>query len=485
MKELAFASIKTLTEKLTKKEISPEELLDLTIVRCKKYDLKLKSLLELFDQESILKELEKNKVGKLYGICGAVKDVICQQERITSCASKILENFHSPYNATTIARLKEEGAFCIGRANCDEFAMGSSTETSAFQKTANPWDLTRVPGGSSGGSAAAVAAGLVPWALGSETGGSIRLPACWCNVVGLKPTYGLVSRYGLIAYASSLDQIGPITRNVYDNAFVLSCIAGNDKNDSTTQNISKTDYTKDLTGKIKPGLKIGIIDNAIEAEGFDPEVKKIMDEALEQFKKLGAELVHLKLPLMDFGAAIYFIVSRAEAASNLARFDGVRYGFRDKDVDTLSEMYEKTRAKGFGRVVKQRILIGNYVLSVGHADEYYNVAKKVQALLRAQFLEAFKSVDVLFSPVSPIPAFKFGEVATYSLAMDLLDYLTAPVNLAGIPSLSIPGGFTKSGLPIGFQLIGPDLSETLLYQTGYAYERNTPWHTMYPPLFNE
>lgn len=487
MKELAFSSIKTLKEKLEKKEISPEELLNLTIARCKRYDSELKSLLEIFEQESILnkEKLEKTKSGKLYGICGAVKDVICQQNRITSCASKMLENFHAPYDATVVSRLKEEGAFCVGRANCDQFAMGSSTETSAFQITTNPWDLTRVPGGSSGGSAAAVAAGLVPWALGSETGGSIRLPACWCNIVGLKPTYGLVSRYGLIAYASSLDQIGPFTRTVYDNALVFSCIAGKDPNDSTTQNVSKTDYTKDLTGKIKPGLKIGVIDNALEAEGFDPEVKKLMLDVLEQYKKLGAELVHLKLPLMDFGAAIYFIVSRAEAASNLARFDGVRYGFRDKEAESLNEMYEKTRAKGFGPVVKQRILIGNYALSVGHADEYYNTAKKVQALLRAQFLEAFKSVDLLFSPVSPIPAFKVGEVATQSLAMDLLDYLTAPVNLAHIPALSIPGGFTKAGLPIGFQLIGPDLSEALLYQTGYAYEQNTPWHTMYPPLFNE
>ncbi len=479
MNKLAFASIKTLSDKLARKEFSAEELFEFFISRFRTYDQKIGSALEIFDKTGLINELPQKSTHRLWGIPGIVKDNICQRNRITSCASKILAQYRAPYDATAVSRLKIAGALSLGRANCDEFAMGSSGETSAFGKTSNPWDTSRVPGGSSSGPAAAVAAGFVPWSLGSETGGSVRQPASLCGIVGMKPTYGLVSRYGLVAYASSIDQVGTLTRTVYDNALVLSCIAGKDPQDSTSRG-KQQDYTKSLTGMLKPSLKIGIIENAYNIEGIDPEVRLLLQGALDQYQQLGAELVSLKLPLMDLGAAIYFMVSRAEAASNLARFDGVRYGFRAQDVQDLTDMYAYTRAQGFGNVVKQRILIGNYVLSAGHAEEYYNSAKKVQSLLRAQFLEALKSVDVLFAPVSPAPAFQFNQVK--GLELDLQDYFTAPANLVGIPALAVPCGFTRAGLPVGFQLFGADFTEELLYQTGYAYEQNTDWHRRYPTL---
>lgn len=482
MKELAFASIEKIREALRKKTVSPRELIQLYADRCTQHK-QLNCTLEVFDIDSVLKDLPAyDESMPLWGIPGLVKDVICQKDRISSCASKMLEGFTSPYDATAVERLKTAGALSMGRANCDEFAMGSSNETSAYGPVKNPWNMTCVPGGSSGGSAAAVAAGLVPWALGTETGGSIRQPANWCNIVGLKPTYGRVSRYGLIAYASSLDQIGPMTRTVYDNALVFSAIAGRDLRDSTTCDCGPIDYTKNLSKQLPQGLKIGVVDNALDAEGIDPEVRKLLDDALVQYEKMGAQIVHLRLPMMDHAAAVYFVVSRAEAASNLARFDGVRYGHRAKDAATLSEMYAQSRAEGFGHIVKQRIMIGNYVLSAGFADQYYNSAKKVQALLRAQILEAFKSVDVLFAPVSPTPAFGLGSFTDNTFMLDLQDYFTAAANLAHIPALALPCGFTKAQMPIGFQLMGPDLSEELLFQAAYAYEQSTPWHTMHPAL---
>ena len=416
----------------------------------------------------------------LHGVPGLVKDNICQKNRITSCGSKILANYKAPYNATVVDRLQKAGALSLGRANCDEFAMGSSTETSAFQKTANPWDLERVPGGSSGGSAAAVAAGFVPWALGSETGGSVRQPASWCNIVGLKPTYGLISRYGLVAYASSLDQVGVLTRTVYDNALVLSAIGGQDSNDATSLAVKPKDYTQSLSGKLPENFTLGVLENALELEGFDPDVQKALDEVLQEYERLGANIKRIRLPIMNQGAAVYFMVSRAEAASNLARFDGVRYGYRSPNSDTLSDLYTNTRNEGFGLEVKSRILIGNYVLSVGHANAFYKSAKVVQGCIRGEFLEAFKGVDLIFSPVSATPAFKFGEVQ--GLQLDLQDYFTAQVNLAGLPALAIPCGFTSKNLPIGFQLIGPELSEEKIFQAAYAYEQVTPWHTKHPSV---
>ncbi len=481
--ELAFASIKTIRSLLEKKEISREEVLDATLARFAQHDGVLGSALEVFDKKSILQCTAQHTQGILTGIPGLIKDVICQKNRITSCASKILQNYKAPYDATVVARLKEQGALLVGRANCDEFAMGSSNETSAYKKVCNPWNINRVPGGSSGGSAAAVAAGLVPWSLGSETGGSIRQPASLCGIVGIKPTYGLVSRYGMIAYASSLDQVGVFTRTVYDSALVLSVIAGKDAADSTTrQDVDNTEYVQQLDGRLRPGLRIGVIENALYADGVDAEVSAALEAALQVYESLGAHIKRVRLPMMDHSAATYFMVSRAEAASNLSRFDGVRYGYRAPDVQSLDQLYGKTRHDGFGREVRRRILIGNYVLSAGHAEAYYQSAKVVQGLMRQEFLNAFKDVDILFSPVSPSGAFAFNAFKDNALQMDLQDYFTAAANLVGIPGLALPCGFTSEGLPIGFQLMGPDLSESELFKAGYAYEQVTSWHTQHPSL---
>lgn len=482
MKSLAFATIAELRKKLENNEITAQALADYYAQRFAKYDGDLGAALEIFDTKSL--DFSEQQ-GPLAGIPGLMKDNICQKDRVASCASKILEKVSAVYDATATSRLKRAGAVLLGRANMDEFAMGSSNETSAYKKVRNPWDRTRVPGGSSGGSAAAVAAGLVPWALGSETGGSVRQPAAFCGIVGLKPTYGLVSRYGLIAYASSLDQIGVLTRNVRDNAAVFSVIAGHDPKDSSTLAVEPRDYTQALTGTIKPGLRIGILDNAINAQGMDPEIAAAIEKAVGVYEKMGAQVKRISLPILDYSAAVYFIVSRAEAASNLARFDGVRYGARNKQAKTLTQMYDETRHDGFGTEVKSRILIGNYVLSAGYGSAFYQNAKKVQSQIRSAFVNAFKEVDLLVMPTHPCPAFKFGAFDMDKLQMDLQDYFTCPANLADIPAISLPCGFTSDKLPIGFQLVGPHLSEELLFQTAYAYEQQMPWHTMHPAGFEE
>jgi len=422
-----------------------------------------------------------NQRGNLFGVPGLIKDNICQEGRTASCASKMLENFVATYDATAIERLKKSGALLIGRANMDEFAMGSSTETSAFKKTKNPWDISRVPGGSSGGSAAAVAAGLVPWSLGSDTGGSVSQPAGLCGIVGIKPTYGLVSRYGLVAYGSSVDQIGVMARTVYDNARILSIIAGRDTKDASMQQVFDTkDYTAQLTGVLPKNIRIGVVRNAVGADGVSPEIVSAIEEAVRVFEKAGATVSQIDLPTLDYAAATYFILSRAEAASNLARFDGVRYGLRNKKAHTLSDMYATTRHDGFGDEVRSRILVGNYVISVGHSGEFYNNAKKVLRLIRADFKQAFENVDALIIPSHPAPAFKFGAFDDDKLQMDLQDYFTCAMNLAGIPSLSLPCGMSSGKLPIGFQIVGPHLSEELLYQIGHAYQQETAWHTIVP-----
>jgi len=482
---IAFASIVELQKLVTDKKISHEELLEFFLHRFKQYDPLLGSAIEVFDKESILKFDSYTKKNYIHGIPGLIKDNICMKGRIASCASKILQNYRAPYNATAIERLAEVGALFIGRANMDEFAMGSSTATSAYQKTYNPWSADRVAGGSSGGSIAAVAAGLIPWALGSETGGSVRQPATLCGIVGLKPTYGLVSRYGLIAYASSLDQIGVATRTVYDNAIVLSVIAGHDVRDATSLPVNAIDFTQYLTGKIRPGLRIGVIENALQAPGMDVEVVEQLERALRDFEKLGATIERIKIPTMDYSAAAYFIMSRAEAASNLARFDGIRYGMRSREARNLEEVYELSRAQGFGNEVKLRILMGNYVLSVGHADEFYQRAKQVQQIMKQEFEQIFQKIDVLFSPGSPAQAFTFDSFVTpeQELQMDAQDYFSCSANLVGIPAIAVPCGFTKNKMPIGFQLTGPALAESLLLQTAYAYEQHTPWHTMHPERF--
>ena len=476
MNSLSFATIKQLREKLKTKEISTKELLDFFINRFEAYDGELGSALEIFDPEWILKN--SSLLGKLDGIPGIIKNNIAVKDQLLTCASRILENFTSPYDATVILRLKAQGGAIIGRANLDEFAMGTSTETSYFQKTKNPWDLTRVPGGSSGGSVAAVAAGLVPWALGSETGGSVRNPAAFCGIVGMKPTYGHVSRYGLVHYASSLDQIGPCARSVYDCALIFSLMAGVDERDSSTLQVDPKDYTAQLDGKLPKGLKIGIVDNALSAEGMDPEVVAAIEAGIKEFEKLGATIHHITLPAVDYSAAAYFVLSRAEAASNLARFDGVRYGFRNKQASTLRAMYDETRHDGFGAEVKKRIMVGNYVLSSRHSGEFYDNAQKIKRLIRSQFVDAFKEVDVLLMPTHPAPASKLGELDPMQL--DLQDYFTCPMNLAGVPAISIPCGMSKGGLPIGFQIAAPHLAEELMFQVADAYEQATPWHTMHP-----
>ncbi len=481
MKEMAFASIQEIKNLIGKKEVSSTEVVSYFIDRLKKYD-DLGASLEVFDAHSVTRH-NTTSTGILFGIPGLLKDNIAQQGRLLTCASRSLEGYTATYDATVTERLQQAGAPILGRANMDEFAMGSSNETSAFRKVKNPWDTSRVPGGSSGGSVAAVAAGLVPWSLGSETGGSVRLPASFCGVVGLKPTYGLVSRYGLVAYASSLDQIGPVTRTVADNALVLSAMAGHDAHDSSTLNVPHVDYTALLTGNIPAGLRIGIVSNAIHAKGMDPEISNALEQAINVFRKLGATVHDISLPALEYGAATYFIISRAEAASNLARFDGVRYGLRDKTAETLADMYRSTRHDGFGPEVRARILVGNYVLSAGYARNYYANAQKAQRLILKEFNDAFKQVDVLLMPTHSMPAFKLGAFDLDKLQMDLQDYFTCGMNLAGIPALALPCGMTKTNLPIGMQLVGPHLSEQFLYQIAYAYEQETPWHTMRPAGF--
>lgn len=477
----AFATIDELRALIAHKKVSPSELLGYFCQRFERYDKQLGTALELFDQFSIVQA--SSQQGPLYGIPGILKDNIAQSGRALTCGSKILQGFVSPYDATASVRLKQAGALLLGRANCDEFAMGSSNEYSAYFNCANPWDTSRVAGGSSGGPVAAVAAGLVPWSLGSETGGSIRLPASWCNVVGLKPTYGRVSRYGLVAYASSLDQIGVVTRTVRENAQVFSVIAGHDAYDATSVQQPADDYTKNLTGTLPAGLTIGVIKNMLYADGVNKQVQERILAAIEEYKKLGARIKMISIPEIDYGAAVYFIVSRAEAASNLARFDGVRYGFRAQNAKDLQDMYEQTRAQGFGKEVRTRILIGNYVLSIGHADAFYHNAKKVQRLITSCVDNVFKEVDVLMMPVHAAPAFTFGACDKDPLAMDLTDYFTCFANLTQIPALSVPCGFVDDNLPTAFQLAGPKMSESLLYQIAHAYEQQTVWHTMTPPAF--
>ena len=407
-------------------------------------------------------------IADLAGIPGAIKDNICIEGQQATCASKILEHFKAPYNATVIEKLAVSDYISLGKVNMDEFAMGSSTENSAFHETHNPWNLDCVPGGSSGGSAAAVASGSAVWALGSDTGGSVRQPAAYCGVVGLKPTYGLVSRYGLIAYASSLDQIGTLTNDVEDCAIVLNAIAGHDPKDSTSIPQEKQDYKQALVNDVK-GLKIGIPEEFF-GEGLDAASRKALDDAMDTYKKLGAEIVPISMPNMKYGIAAYYIIAPAEASSNLARYDGVGFGMRVDGKDIV-DMYIKTRTEGFGDEVKRRILLGTYVLSSGYYDAYYLQAMKVRTLMKQDFDEALKKCDILLTPTAPDTAFKIGQNSGDPLAMYLGDVCTVPLNLAGLPGISIPCGY-KDGLPIGMQLIGKALDEATLLRAAYTFEQN-------------
>ena len=428
-------------------------------------------------------ELDKSSTTQpLHGIPIAIKDNICVRGLQTSCGSRILGNYHPPYNATVIERLHNAGAVIIGKTNCDEFAMGSSNENSAFGPVRNPWDTTKVPGGSSGGSAAAVASGIVPVALGSDTGGSVRQPASLCGVVGLKPTYGRNSRYGLVAFASSLDQVGVFARNVSDAANVLGVIAGRDEFDATTADVAVPDYAAALSTDIK-GARIGFPQTLFGA-GLDDEVGRTVRAVVDTYRELGAEIVDIDLPHARYAIAVYYIIATAEASSNLARFDGVRYGFRAEDAPELRQMYRKTREEGFGPEVKRRIMLGTYVLSAGYYDAYYRKAQQVRALIRKDFLDAFKQCDAIITPTSPTAAFSLGEKVDDPLAMYLNDIYTVTANLAGVPGLSAPCGLSSERLPIGYQLLGPYWSEPTLFKLAHAYEKAQPFAEK-PPVFAE
>jgi aspartyl-tRNA(Asn)/glutamyl-tRNA(Gln) amidotransferase subunit A len=466
-------TIKETRNLLKKREITATELTSVYLNRIQRYNKDIMAYLRVTEEEALEmarnadRKIEKREDGPLLGIPFGIKDIFCTKGIETTCASQILKGFIPPYDATIIKKLKNENFVHLGRLNMDEFAMGSSTENSSFQTTKNPWDLTRIPGGSSGGSAAAVAAGLCAASLGTDTGGSIRQPASLCGVVGMKPTYGRVSRYGLIAFASSLDQIGPLTRNVTDCAIVMNAIAGYDPMDSTSIPQPVTDYTENLGKDIK-GLKIGIPKEYF-IEGMDSDVKKKMRESLSVFEQQGAILVDVTLPHTEYAVATYYVICTAEASSNLARYDGVKYGLRTEGKDII-DMYKKTRLKGFGKEVKRRIILGTYVLSSGYYDAYYRKAGKVRTLIRRDFDEAFKSCDILVTPVSPSTAFKVGEKMEDPLTMYLSDIFTIPINLAGLPAMSLPCGFDASGLPIGLQIIGKPLDEALMMQAAYVFE---------------
>ncbi len=422
--------------------------------------------------------LAAGEAAPLTGLPIAVKDIFNTTGLHTTCASRILENYTSPYDATVIARIKEQKAVIVGKLNMDEFAMGSSNETSAFGAVRNPWNLEYVPGGSSGGSAACIAAHQAAAALGTDTGGSVRQPAAYCSVVGLKPTYGRVSRYGVVAYASSLDQVGPITRDVRDCALLLQAISGYDPADSTSVNTPVPDYQASLSGDLK-GLRIGLPQEYF-IEGLDDDVRKAVEQAVATYRELGAEIVEVSLPHTAYAVACFYLIATAEASSNLARYDGVRYGLRADNAENLIDMYMQSRAAGFGAEIKRRIMLGTYALSSGYYDAYYLKAQKVRTLIRQDFIDAFEKVDTLLTPVAPTPAFALGEKLNDPLQMYLSDIYTIPVNLAGTCAMSLPCGFSANGLPIGLQLIGKPFDEATILRTAHAFEQATEWHKRTP-----
>jgi aspartyl-tRNA(Asn)/glutamyl-tRNA(Gln) amidotransferase subunit A len=482
-----MASIRELHQQLTSKQRSAVEIAQESLDRLQTLEPQLKSFLcvtpeiALAQARAIDAQIAAGEtIGMLAGIPIALKDNLCTKGIATTCASRILEGFIPPYESTVTAKLQAAGAVALGKTNMDEFAMGSSTENSGYQVTANPWDTSRVPGGSSGGSAAAVAANQAVVSLGSDTGGSIRQPAAFCGVVGLKPTYGLVSRFGLVAYASSLDQIGPFGRTVEDAAILLEAIAGYDPQDSTSLNVAIPKYSELLKPELPKGLRIGIIKETF-GEGLDLVVATAVKQAIEHFTGLGAIVTEISCPRFRYGLPTYYVLAPSEASANLARYDGVKYGVR-QETDNLLSMYKKTRASGFGAEVKRRIMLGTYALSAGYYDAYYIKAQKVRTLIKQDFEKAFEQVDILVTPTTPTTAFKAGEKTSDPLSMYLSDLMTIPVNLAGLPGISIPCGFDDRGLPIGMQLIANVLREDLLLQASYAYEQSTPWHQQSPGI---
>jgi aspartyl-tRNA(Asn)/glutamyl-tRNA(Gln) amidotransferase subunit A len=482
-----MASIRELHQQLVSKARSATEITTAALETIDQLEPQLHSFLTITADQALAQAKTVDAqiaagedIGPLAGIPIGIKDNLCTKGIRTTCGSQILNNFLPPYESTVTTKLAAAGAVMVGKTNLDEFAMGSSTENSAYQVTANPWDITRVPGGSSGGSAAAVAAGECVVALGSDTGGSIRQPASFCGVVGLKPTYGLVSRFGLVAYASSLDQVGPFGRTVEDAAILLQAIAGHDPQDSTSLDVKVPDYRRSLIPDLK-GKKIGVIQETF-GEGLDPVVATAIHKAIEQLKALGAEIQEISCPRFRYGLPTYYVIAPSEASANLARYDGVKYGYRAEDTDSLMAMYTQTRAQGFGVEVKRRIMIGTYALSAGYYDAYYLKAQKVRTLIKQDFEAAFESVDVLVSPTAPTTSFKAGEKTADPISMYLSDLMTIPVNLAGLPGLSLPCGFDAQGLPIGLQIIGNILREDQVLQVAYAYEQATTWHTQVPKV---
>ena len=479
-------TVHELQEKLKNKELTIKEITKAYIDRINEKEKDVEAFVTLLTDEAEKKAEEiQNKLEEadndLAGIPIGIKDNICTKGIKTTCSSKMLENFVSPYDATVMEKINEKNMINLGKLNMDEFAMGGSTEYSYFKKTKNPWNLKRVPGGSSGGSAAAVAADMVPWALGSDTGGSIRQPASFCGVVGLKPTYGLISRYGLVAFASSLDQIGPITKDVRDAAILLNVIAGHDEKDSTSVNIEKKDYTKCLKNNVK-GLKIGV-PKEFFAEGINEEVKKTLEESIERYKKLGAQIEEFSLDVAKYSLASYYIIACAEASSNLGRFDGIRYTYRTKEFKNLRELYKKSRSEGFGAEVKRRIILGTYVLSSGYYDAYYKKAQKVRTLVMNQFNKAFEKYDVILTPTSPTVSFEIGSKSNNPLEMYLADICTVSVNIAGLPGISIPVGVDKEGMPIGMQLIGNKFCEETILNAAYTFEQDYKFREKCKPEF--
>ena len=487
--ELYELTVHELMDKLNKKEITSEDITKSYVSRINEKENNIEAFVTVLSEEAenkakeIDQKIEKGEItNKLAGIPIGIKDNICTKGVKTTCASKMLEDFVSPYNATVMDKINAENLITIGKLNMDEFAMGGSTENSYFKKTKNPWNLSKVPGGSSGGSAAAVASQMVPWALGSDTGGSIRQPASFCGIVGLKPTYGLVSRYGLVAFASSLDQIGPITKDVRDSAILLNIIAGHDKKDSTSVDMPKKDYEKALTGNIK-GLKIGV-PKEFFGEGINEEVKESLKQAIETYKKLGAEVEEFSLDIAKYALATYYIIACAEASSNLGRFDGIRYTYRAKDFKDLKDLYKKTRSEGFGAEVKRRIILGTYVLSSGYYDAYYKKAQQVRTLVMNEFNKGFEKYDVILTPTSPTVAFGIGEKSNNPLEMYLADICTVSINIAGLPGISIPCGVDKEGMPIGMQLIGNRFQEETILNAAYSFEQEYKFREKYKPQFN-
>ncbi|WP_028326088.1 Asp-tRNA(Asn)/Glu-tRNA(Gln) amidotransferase subunit GatA [Desulfatirhabdium butyrativorans] len=484
---LAKLTIRQAHEGLKRKEFTAVELTQAMLSRIELVDPAIRAYLTVVPELAMAqakeadRAIQQGRMGPLTGIPLAIKDLICTRGIRTTCASKILENFVPPYDATVIEKLSAAGAIILGKLNMDEFAMGSSTEHSAFQVTRNPWDTSCIPGGSSGGSAASVAADICLGSLGSDTGGSIRQPASHCGVVGLKPTYGRVSRYGLVAFASSLDQIGPLGKSVWDVAAMLSVIAGHDPKDSTSAAEPVPDYLGTVNREIR-GMRIGIVREYAASEGMDPDVAGAIDGAIATLKSLGAEIVDVSLPHTAYAVQSYYVIAPAEACSNLARYDGVKYGFRADGAGSLMEMYRSTRSRGFGQEVQRRILLGTFALSSGYYDAYYRKASQVRTLIRNDFIETFRKCDVIAGPVAPTPAFRIGAHIDDPLTMYLNDIFTISANLAGIPGLSVPCGFSGNGLPIGLQIMGPHFSEATLLQVANQFETATEFHMKKPRI---